>query len=59
MLSLFIFSTSPDDHILNQAKSGHGSHSSKIFVLFSKFLCRSVYCVCVNMYCATATGSAT
>ena len=38
------------------AKMGHGQHSSKIFVLF--LLCRSVYClcVCVNVYCTTATG---
>ena len=31
------------------AKTGHGPHSSKIFVLFYVLfvLCRSVYCVCV------------
>ena len=31
------------------AKTGHGSHSSKIFVLFYVLfvLCPSVYCVCV------------
>jgi len=31
------------------AKTGHGSHSSKMFVLFYILfvLCRSVYCVCV------------
>ena len=31
------------------AKTGHGSHSSKISVLFCVLfvLCRSVYCVCV------------
>jgi len=30
------------------AKTGHGPHSSKLFVLFYIFflLCRSVYCVC-------------
>jgi hypothetical protein len=52
------------------AKSGHGPHSSKLFVLFSNFvlcsnfvlfyvlfvLCRSVYCLCVDLYCTTATG---
>ena len=38
------------------AKTGHGPHSSKIFVLFYVLfvLCRSVYCV--NVYCTTATG---
>ena len=31
------------------AKTGHGSHSSKIFVLFYALfvLCHSVYCLCV------------
>jgi hypothetical protein len=40
------------------AKTGHGLHSSKIFVLFYVLfvLCRSVYCLCVNVYCTTATG---
>ena len=49
------------------AKTGHGPHSSKIFVLFYVLfvLCRSVWCVCVrvvcvcvcvNGYCASATG---
>ena len=37
------------------AKTGHGPHSSKIFVLFYVLfaLCRSVYCVCkcVLYYC--------
>ena len=36
---------------------GHGPHSSKIFVLFYTYvlfvLCRSVYCLCVNVYCTT------
>ena len=34
---------------VNPAKTGHGPHSSKIFVLFYVLfvLCRSVYCVCV------------
>ena len=38
------------------AKKGHGPHSS-IFVLFYVFfvLCRSVYCLCVNVRYATAT----
>jgi len=40
------------------AKTGHGPHSSKNFVLFYVLfvLCRSVYCLCVNVYCTTATG---
>ena len=40
------------------AKTGHGPHSSKTFVLFKVLfvLCRSVYCLCVNVYCTTATG---
>jgi len=40
------------------AKTGHGTHSSKIFVLFCVLfvLCLSAYCVCVNVYCTTATG---
>jgi len=40
------------------AKTGHGPHSSKTFVLFYVLfvLCRSVYCLCVNVYCTTATG---
>ena len=40
------------------AKMGHGPHSSKIFVLFYVLfvLCRSVYYLCVNVYCTTATG---
>jgi len=39
------------------AKTGHGPHSSKIFVLFYVLfvLCHSV-CVCVNVYCTTAIG---
>ena len=42
----------------NKYKTGHGPHSSKIFVLFYILfvLCRSVYCLCVNVYCTTATG---
>ena len=40
------------------AKTGHGQHSYKNFVLFYVFFafCRSVYCLCVNVYCTTATG---
>jgi hypothetical protein len=40
------------------AKMGHGSHCSKIFVLFYVLfvLCCSVYCLCINVYCTTATG---
>ena len=40
------------------AKTGHGPHSSKnscfFYVLF--VLCRSVYCLCVNVYRTTVTG---
>jgi hypothetical protein len=37
---------------------GHGPHSYKFFVLFYVLfvLCRSVYCLCVNMCSTTATG---
>jgi len=40
------------------AKTGHGPHSSKIVVLFYALfvLNRSMYCLCVNMYCTAATG---
>jgi len=40
------------------AKTGHGPHSSTIFVLFYVLfvLYRSVYCLSVNVYCTTATG---
>ena len=40
------------------AKTGHGLHSSKIFVLFYVLfvLYHSVYCLCVNVYCTAATG---
>jgi hypothetical protein len=27
-----------------------------IFVLYILFLCRSLYCLCVYVYCTTATG---
>ena len=38
------------------AKTGHGPHPFKIFVLICVLfvLCRSVYCV--NVYCTNATG---
>jgi len=48
------------------AKTEHGPHSSTLvvicvvrllFVLFGCYLCCSVYCLCVNVYCTTATGS--
>jgi hypothetical protein len=37
----------------NPAKMGHGPHSFKIFMLFCLLyvLCRSVYFLCVNVYC--------
>jgi len=38
------------------AKTGHGPHSSKMFVLFYVFLFYVCVCVCVNVYCTTATG---
>ena len=40
------------------AKTGHGPHSSKMFVFFYVLfvLFRSVYCLCANVYCTTATG---
>ena len=40
------------------AETGHGPHSSKIFVLFYILfvLCRSVQCLCVNVYRTTAIG---
>ena len=39
-------------------KTGHGPHSSKIVVLFYVLfvLYRSTYCLCVNVYCTSATG---
>jgi hypothetical protein len=43
---------------VKSAKKGQGSQSSKIFVLFYVLivLCRSVYCLRVNVYCTTVTG---
>ena len=40
------------------AKTGHGPHSSKIVVLYYVLfvLYCSMYCLCVNVYCTTATG---
>ena len=39
------------------AKKGHGLHSSKIVVLFYVLfvLYRSMYCLCVNVYCHQVT----
>ena len=47
------------------AKTGHGPHSSTIvcicvvrlllFVLFGCYLCCSMYCLCVNVYCHRMT----
>ena len=43
------------------AKTEHGPHSSKIVVLFYVLfvLHCSMYCLCVNVYCTTATGCQT
>ena len=40
-----------------QAKTGHGTHSSKIVVLFYVLfvLYCSMYCLCVNVYCHLVT----
>jgi len=40
------------------AETGHGPHSSIIVVLFCllSVLFRSVYCLCVNVYCTAAIG---
>ena len=40
------------------AKMGHGPHSSKIVVLSYVFfvLYRSMYCLCVNVYCISPPG---
>ena len=39
------------------AKTGHGSHSTTlvVFVLFGCYLCCSMYCLCVNVYCHPVT----
>ena len=36
------------------AKKGHGPQNFVLYVLF--VLCRSLYCLCVYVYCTTATG---
>jgi hypothetical protein len=39
------------------AKTGHGPQSSKFLLFYVLFvLCRSVYCLCVNVYRTAATG---
>ena len=40
------------------AKTGHGPHSSKLVVICVVLLLIScsMYCLCVNVYCTTATG---
>jgi len=40
------------------AKMGHGPNSSKTVVLFYVLfvLYRSMYCLCVHVYCTSATG---
>ena len=40
------------------AKTGHGPHSSRIIVFFYVLfvLYRSMYCLCVNVSCTSATG---
>jgi len=41
------------------AKKGYGLHSSTLVVIFIVrllFLCCSMYRLCVNVYCTTATG---
>jgi hypothetical protein len=42
---------------VQHAKMGHGPHYSKIFVLFYVLfvLCRSMYFLCADVYCTTAT----
>jgi len=42
---------------VNLAKTGHGKHSPIVVLFYVLFvLCRSVYCLCVNVYRTTATG---
>jgi len=39
------------------AKTGHGPHSRIVVLFYVLFvLFRSVYSLCVNVYCTTATG---
>jgi len=33
------------------AKTGHGHHPTIFFVLFGCYLCCTMYCLCVNVYC--------
>jgi len=42
---------------VNLAKTGHGPQSSTLvcIVLFGSYLCCSVYCLCVNVYCHRVT----
>jgi hypothetical protein len=37
------------------AKTGHGPHTITLFVLFGCYLCCSMYCLCVNVYCHRVT----
>ena len=50
----FFLSRKANARVKNTAEMGQGPHSSKIFVFY--VLCRYVYCLCVNVYCTTATG---
>jgi hypothetical protein len=54
----FFFLSCKANARVKPAKTGHGPHSSKIFVLFYVLfvLCHSVCYLCVNVYCTTATG---
>jgi hypothetical protein len=39
------------------AKTGHGPHSTIVVLFYVLFvLYRSMYCLCVNVYCTAATG---
>jgi hypothetical protein len=39
-------------------ETGHGQHSSTLVCIcvLGCYLCSSVYCLCVNVYCTAATG---
>ena len=43
---------------LKLAKTGHGPQSTTlvVFVLFGYYLCCSMYCLCVNVYCHRVTN---
>ena len=43
---------------VKHTKTGHVPHSSKLVVilLFCCYLCCSLHCLCVNVYCTTATN---